>query len=210
MAKSLVRSLRMPILYHCFRRNEERWKRENLVFIILHYFDEVPIWTSFSHSQGVSGALTGVLTDGANGAINHPPGGTGGSGIGVRMTFIPNLLHRTPIQILFLDIKQIIRELYRTLGPHSSSAAPAAPSNLNPSALPSSLSSSSSSSSSSTQYKKPLPSVPSASQLPVKYVAKGGLMNDKELGSGESRESQISYLDLPANFNPFLQIAVHR
>lgn len=41
-----------------------------------------------------------------------------GNGIGVRVAIIPTLLHRTPIQILFLDIKNIIRELYRIIPNH--------------------------------------------------------------------------------------------
>lgn len=39
--------------------------------------------------------------------------GSVASPAGVRMLSLPNL-QRSPIQILFLDIKQIIRELYRT------------------------------------------------------------------------------------------------
>jgi hypothetical protein len=108
--------------------------------------DTDEIWSSFNHPHGASttNSTTGITEPGGSGSA--------GSGVGVRVTFVPNLLHRTPIQILYLDIKQIIRELYRALA-HPLASALSSSSSIVPS-------STAAPSSHSQVYKKQLPATP--------------------------------------------------
>eukprot|EP00026_Physarum_polycephalum_P000855 Phypoly_transcript_00856.p1 GENE.Phypoly_transcript_00856~~Phypoly_transcript_00856.p1 ORF type:complete len:1321 (+),score=184.89 Phypoly_transcript_00856:66-3965(+) len=76
------------------------------------------IWTSYNHAYGATRRIT-IMEPGGAGVASPLISNTnsGNNGISARVAIIPTLLHRTPIQILNLDIKQIIRELYRII-PH--------------------------------------------------------------------------------------------